>query len=89
MLMVYVPAGEFSMGSADSEPDEADTKPQHVVYLDAFWIDQTEVTNAMYSRCIQAGSCQSFVGLVGDAGAEQADYPVQGVTWEMARTYCE
>ncbi len=88
--MVYVPAGDFIMGSADSDVEpEADTKPQHAVYLDAFWIDRAEVTNAAYSRCIAAGPCQSSALLVNDARPEHADHPVQGVTWDMARTYCE
>ncbi|HSR29833.1 MAG TPA: formylglycine-generating enzyme family protein, partial [Anaerolineae bacterium] len=47
--MVYVPAGEFLMGSTDADRKAAtDEKPQHTVYLDAFWIDRTEVTNAQY-----------------------------------------
>ena len=45
MKMVYVPAGEFIMGG-DVYYDE---KPIHIVNLKAFWIDQTEVTNAMYA----------------------------------------
>ncbi len=53
---VYVPAGEFVMGSAEDDSDaESDEKPQHTVYLDAFWIMQTEVTNAMYGRCSRRG----------------------------------
>ncbi|MFC2028635.1 SUMF1/EgtB/PvdO family nonheme iron enzyme, partial [Chloroflexota bacterium] len=46
MLMVFVPAGDFSMGSNSGEPDE---RPVHIVYLDAFWIDQTEVTRRMFA----------------------------------------
>jgi len=50
MELVYVPAGEFLMGSVDSEKDTYwNEKPQHTVYVDAFWIDHTEVTNAMYA----------------------------------------
>jgi formylglycine-generating enzyme required for sulfatase activity len=46
---VYVPAGEFLMGASDADPDAgSDEKPGHPVYLDAYWIDQTEVTNAMF-----------------------------------------
>jgi hypothetical protein len=52
--LVYVPAGEFTMGS-DVNPDE---KPIHTVYLDAFWIDQTEVTNKQYKACVDAGKCE-------------------------------
>ena len=53
MVMVYVPAGEFLMGSADADTEATDDqKPQHRVYLDAFWIDRTEVTNAMFARFV-------------------------------------
>jgi len=72
MTMVIVPEGNFTMGmDADVSleicqrfqgfclrnqfPDE---EPVHTVTLDAFWIDQTEVTNAMYARCVQEGACQ-------------------------------
>ena len=59
MVMIYVPAGEFLMGSLETDPIAAsDEKPQHRVHLDAFWIDQTEVTNAMYTKCVKAGACQ-------------------------------
>jgi formylglycine-generating enzyme required for sulfatase activity len=49
--MIYVPEGEFLMGSADTdEKAGADEMPAYVVYLNAFWIDRTEVTNAQYVR---------------------------------------
>ena len=54
MRMVYVPAGEFRMGSDDYQDDE---KPVHKVYLDAYWIDQYEVTNGMYANCVEAKIC--------------------------------
>jgi len=54
MIMVFIPAGEFTMGSDTGDEDE---KPAHKVYLDAYWIDQTEVTNAMYAKCVGAGKC--------------------------------
>jgi serine/threonine-protein kinase len=51
--MAYVPAGTFWMGSDDSDPGAYDDeKPQHGVTLDAFWIDRTEVTNAMFARFV-------------------------------------
>jgi sulfatase modifying factor 1 len=53
MAQVCVPAGEFLMGSADSDPSAyRDEMPQHTVYLDAFWIDKTEVTNAMFAKFV-------------------------------------
>jgi formylglycine-generating enzyme required for sulfatase activity len=50
MVMVFVPAGEFTMGSDTGDLNE---RPAHQVYLEAFWIDQTEVTNAMFSEFIE------------------------------------
>ncbi len=55
-VMVYVPAGEFTMGSADSDSQAYDNeKPQHRVMVAGFWIDRTEVTNAQYRKFVDAG----------------------------------
>ncbi len=48
--MVLIPAGEFQMGSTDN----ADEKPVHTVYTDAFYMDKYEVTNAQYKVFIDA-----------------------------------
>ena len=32
--------------------------PQHTVFLDGFWIDQNEVSNAQYRLCVEAGKCK-------------------------------
>jgi formylglycine-generating enzyme required for sulfatase activity/uncharacterized Zn finger protein (UPF0148 family) len=50
--MVLVPAGKFIMGSGEDEfiPEES---PQHEVYLDAYYIDKYEVTNAQYWEFLQ------------------------------------
>jgi serine/threonine-protein kinase len=54
MSMVYVPEGAFLMGSTSGDVNaQMDEQPQHTVYLDAFWIDQTEVSNAMFARFIE------------------------------------
>jgi formylglycine-generating enzyme required for sulfatase activity len=58
--------------------------PQHTVYLDNYWIDQTEVTNIQYNQCVVAGVCEG-----GDTAPEWADFPVTNVNWNQARTYCE
>lgn len=43
---VYVPAGEFFMGSEATDPDaKADEQPLQLVSVDEFWITETEVTN--------------------------------------------
>ena len=56
MMMMYVPEGEFQMGSNDGNDDE---KPIHIIFLDAFWMDKTEVTNEMYHRCVNAKECDN------------------------------
>ena len=94
MTMVYVPAGDFLMGSAEGEGND-DERPQHLVYLDAFWIDKTEVTNAMYEQCVDSGRC----GLPEAKHSEEVfqyygndeynNYPVINVTWYQAQDYCE
>jgi formylglycine-generating enzyme required for sulfatase activity len=35
----------------------ANESPQHLVTLDAFWIDRTELTKAQYHRCVESGHC--------------------------------
>ena len=62
VILVCVPAGEFLMGAADDDPlAEDDEKPQHRVYLDAFWIERTEVTNANFAKCMAEGACRPQV----------------------------
>jgi eukaryotic-like serine/threonine-protein kinase len=94
MQMVFVPAGEFWMGSSEEDlAAKGDEKPQHKVYLDAFWIDRTEVTIAMYNQCVHAGTCQYPYGTSADEihsfyqNPENADYPIN-TTWTDAGTYC-
>jgi formylglycine-generating enzyme required for sulfatase activity len=59
MVIVYVPEGTFIMGSTpDDFMVDADELPQHQVYLDAFWIDQTEVTNAMFATFLNVTGIQ-------------------------------
>ena len=51
--MVLIPAGDFQMGSNDSEPRD-DEKPVHTVYLEAFYMDKYEVTNAQFKAFVEA-----------------------------------
>jgi len=51
--MVFVPAGRFQMGW-DGEGGRYDERPAHQVHVDAFWIDQTEVTNEQFAAFVEA-----------------------------------
>ncbi|MEW5938993.1 MAG: SUMF1/EgtB/PvdO family nonheme iron enzyme [Chloroflexota bacterium] len=92
MTMMYVPEGSFEMGSNNGNSNE---KPIHTVYLDAYWMDQTEVTNAMYQKCVNAAQCDppyitssstrsSYYG-----NSQYADYPVIHADWNDANAYCQ
>lgn len=83
--MVWIPAGEFQMGSKHGDSDE---RPVHAVYLDAYYIDIYEVTNARYAECIKAGICTAESGSDRDI-SNYPDYPVGYVNWNQARTYCQ
>jgi len=98
--MVLVPAGEFIMGmSADDAFKECQKyigdkcqrewytceEPVHKVYLDAYYIDKYEVTQAEYGQCVAAGECPANEKQEGFTGTRQ---PVVGVTWDDARSYC-
>jgi serine/threonine-protein kinase len=93
MPQVHIPAGMFRMGGMDVRraPNEL---PEHDVTLDAFWMDQLEVTNAMFSLCVEAGACdppQSFKSQRRTDyfnNTEFNDYPVVYVTWGQAAAYC-
>ncbi len=74
---------------------ENDEIPAHHVRLDAFWIDQVEVTNGMYGLCVQAGACRLPVKLNSDNRGDYfndpqfSDYPVIHVAWQDADLYCQ
>ena len=60
--MVWIPGGEFSMGSEGKSEGKsfcspatvADALPIHRVYVDAFWMDATDVTNAEFEKFVKA-----------------------------------
>lgn len=83
--MVYVPAGQFPMGSKFGLLDE---KPVHIIQLDAFWLDRTEVTNKMYRKCVQAEKCDEPSNLLYYNDPQYSIHPVVFVSWTNAVTYC-
>ena len=51
--MVWIPGGEFTMGS-DAAYASAAEKPAHRVRVDGFWMDETDVTNAQFRAFVEA-----------------------------------
>jgi formylglycine-generating enzyme len=50
--MAWIPGGEFWMGS--SHPAMSDARPVHLVRVDGFWMDRTEVTNEQFAKFVDA-----------------------------------
>ena len=76
---IRVCAGEFTMGSADNDPEAEgfdDEKPAHRVTLSEFWIGKYEISNEQYRRFRTAHE--------GDA-----DLPATRVSWNDANVFCE
>jgi len=94
--MVLIPAGPFDMGSTDGTEDE---QPVHTVTLNAFYIDQYEVTNSRYALCVDAGVCDSTTDTSAYESSysrrfyygnpEYADYPLIYASWYEAQAYCQ
>jgi formylglycine-generating enzyme required for sulfatase activity len=98
--MVLIPSGSFQMGSEWGDDDE---RPEHRVYLDAFYIDIYEVTNELFARFlneignqVEGGESwleasriifQSSSGWVTDTRYD--DHPVVMVSWYGASAFCE
>ena len=83
--MVLVPAGDFLMGSSDGDLDE---KPRREVFLDAFYIDEHEVTNADYKKFLKATKRRA-PDYLDDPDLGKPDRPVVGVSFEDAAAYAE
>lgn len=97
--MVLIPAGEFQMGSNDN----TDEKPVHTVYIDAFYIDKYEVTNAQYKAFIDANPQWRKDQIPSkyhngnylkhwhrdNYPTGKADHPVTSVSWYGAMAYAK
>jgi formylglycine-generating enzyme required for sulfatase activity len=90
--MVDIPAGPFTMGSAEGDPEDA---PPHEIDLPAFKIDKFEVTNADFAAFVEAVKYVTFAEKEGSGnwreewGAGEDNHPVVIITWDDAKAYCE
>ncbi|MCE2669396.1 MAG: SUMF1/EgtB/PvdO family nonheme iron enzyme [Microcystis sp.] len=79
--MVGLPAGQFLMGSPDSDPDARDNeKPQHQVKVNSFAIGKYPVTQAQY---------QAVMGTNPSRFQNNPQNPVEDVSWNDAQAFCQ
>lgn len=90
--MVLVPAGPFTMGSDDGDPEDA---PAQTIDLPAFEIDKFEVTNDDFALFVEATGYQTFAEVQGASqdwrnyAEGKGNHPVVKVTWNDAVAFCE
>jgi len=91
VTMVKIPAGVFKMGSPEGQ-GRSDEWPQRDIYLDAYLIDQVEVTNERYLKFVQATGHRNPPNPYGTGPLLSAkgieELPVVQVTWYDSKTYC-
>jgi formylglycine-generating enzyme required for sulfatase activity len=80
--LVYIPAGEFLMGSSEFDSD-ADAykyeKPQHLVKVSSFYMGRYPVTQAQW-QTVMGNNPSNFKG---------DDHPVEKVSWHDAVAFCQ
>ncbi len=89
--LILIPAGEFLMGSDpwQDRHTREDELPQHHLYLPAYHMAKTPVTNAQYAAFIDAtGRDPPLHWQAGGPPAGSEDHPVVWVTWRDAMAYC-
>jgi formylglycine-generating enzyme required for sulfatase activity len=93
--MIFIPAGEFSMGTDGGYADE---KPEHSVFVDGFYLYKYEVTVSQYKKFLQdpQGKWHEPDQPVGNymptdyfTNPKYDNYPVVNVSWEDAEAYCK
>ena len=97
--MVYVPAGEFTMGTNESDRSDFnqrdnvpltanDARPKHKTSTGAFFVDITEVTNAAYQKyCAATGAVPPAYWPGGKVPDGEADFAVHHVNFYEAAAY--
>jgi len=86
--MIQIPEGEFVMGDNDGSRNE---RPEHTVWLDAYFIDRYEVTMADYQKILDHDYSIEPPPLWDDGAAtgKVGNRPAVGITWTAAKRYCK
>ena len=85
MRLVWVPGGQFNMGSKDLD---ADSRPVHPVRLNQYWIGETPVTNRQYEIFLRARPQQRKPARWNHPDYSDPEQPVIAVQWDDAMAFC-
>lgn len=86
--MVWIAPQQYKMGAVAGDNAAGDNeRPAHLVTVDGFWIDRTEVTNDEYRECVRAGACSPPERPEHFEDPRMGAHPVMWVTWFQAREY--
>jgi formylglycine-generating enzyme required for sulfatase activity len=83
--MVVIPAGEFTMGSPDSEPFRAAETQHRVTIAAPFAVSKFEITFDQWDACVKAGGCGGY--RPDDQHWGRGKRPVIDMSWENAKAY--
>ena len=87
-VMVWIPGGSFLVGRGRGDDLAAlDEQPARTVWVEGFWVDRNEVTNADFRLCVDAGACERPRLAEPFDDPMLANHPVLGVDWYQAREY--
>jgi formylglycine-generating enzyme required for sulfatase activity len=87
-VMVWVPSGSFRFGAGLGDRQlSIDEVPAGQRTIEGFWLDRSEVTNAEYRRCVDAGECTLPSKTEAFDDPNRASHPVLWVSWYQAREY--
>ena len=87
MKLVLIPKGTFMMGSPESEEGRKENETQHEVTISKdYYLGVTEVTQAQYEKVIGKNPSYYEGAIVGN---ENADLPVEQVSWDDAVEFCK
>jgi serine/threonine-protein kinase len=84
--MILIPGGQFTMGRNSGRPEE---RPEHVVDIKPFYIDQFEVTNEAYQKFVAAGHQAPEGWEGGKYPPGRGSEPVIHVSWKDATEYAK
>jgi formylglycine-generating enzyme required for sulfatase activity len=96
--MVFIPGGEYLRGRTYEWADynlgyyprpNQDDRPTRVIYIDPFYMDESEVTNEQYAAFVKAtGHRAPYHWVKGKFAEGKQKHPVVNVSWDDAAAYC-